>query len=150
MEVVHALDDARVLGLDDDEDAGRDALADGEVDDALPVEDAAVLACGISTLTIWSRSALGPCMPGTSGTRPVALAMQRHLDHGLGAIDELDQHARVHVPARRFLAIVVGDGVAVEGVVLALAGGDDAVAERGGELDQLHAGADGSSPAPTE
>ena len=40
-----------------------------------------------------------------------------------------------------FLAIVVGDGVAVEGVVLALAGGDDAVAERRGELDQLHAGA---------
>ena len=63
-----------------------------------------------------------------------------HLDHGLGAIDELDQHARVHVAARRFLAIVVGHGVVVERVVLALAGGDDAVAERRGELDQLHAG----------
>ena len=30
MQIVHALDDARMLGLDDDEDAGRHALADGD------------------------------------------------------------------------------------------------------------------------
>ena len=42
MQVVHALDDAGVFGLDDDEDTGGDALADGEIDDALLVEDAAI------------------------------------------------------------------------------------------------------------
>src|SRR5690606_27459593 len=40
----------------------------------------------------------------------------------------------------RLLDVVGGNGVVIQRVVLALAGGDDAIAEGGGELDQLHAG----------
>ena len=140
VKVVHALDDARVLGLDDDEDAGGDALADGEIDDALLIEDAAI-GLGDQHLDHLVAVGLGAVHAGHVRHEAGGVGDAAHLDHGLRAIDELDQHARVHVPADGFLAIVVGDGIVVERVVLALAGRDDAVAEGGGELDQLHAGA---------
>ena len=76
---------------------------------------------------------------GLVGHQPGGVGDRAHLDHGFGAVDELDQHARVHVAAFRFRAVIVRHGVVVERVVLALAGRDDGVAERGGELDQLHA-----------
>ena len=138
MEVVHALDDARMLGLDDDEHARRHALADGEVDDALLVEDAAV-GLGDQHLDHLVAVGLRPMHARNVRHEAGGVGDGAHLDHRLRTIDELDQHARVHVPARGFLAIVVGDRVVVERIVLALAGRDDAVAERRGELDQFHA-----------
>ena len=138
MQIVHALDDARMRGLDDDEDAGRHALADRVVDDALAVQDAAVLArdqhlCQV--VAVGARAVHARNVGNEAG----GVGDGRHLDHGLGAVDEFDEHARVHVAARRFLAIVVRHSVVVERVVLALAGRNDAVAERRGEFDQLHA-----------
>ena len=79
-------------------------------------------------------------MPGQSGTRPGGIGDRRHLHHGLGAVDELDQHARVHVPALGLLHVVVGRRIDVERVVLALAGGDDGIAEAGDEVDEFHGG----------
>ncbi len=126
------------VGLDDDEDARRHALADRVVDHALARQDAAILARHQHLHHVVAVGAR-PVHAGHVGHQAGGVGDRRHLDHGLGAVDELDQHARVHVPPLRLLAIVVGDGVVVERVVLALAGGDDRVAERGGELDQLHA-----------
>ena len=82
------------------EDAGRDALADGEVDDALLVEDAAV-GLGDQHLDHLVAVGVGAVHAGHVGDEAGGVGDGGHLDHGLGAIDELDQHARVHVPARR-------------------------------------------------
>ena len=79
-------------------------------------------------------------MPGMSGTRPVALAIGDHLDHGLRAVDEFDQHARVHVARPRLGLIGLGHGIDLQRVVLALAGGDDLEAEALSEADELERG----------
>ncbi len=93
-----------------------------------------------STCASTSRSAAGPCMPATSGHEAGGVGERGHLHHGLGAVDELHQHARIHVARPGLLGELVGGGVDLEGVVLGLAGGDDLEAERLGEADQLDGG----------
>src|SRR5262249_15617316 len=63
------------------------------------------------------------------------------LDHRLRAVDELDQHARVHVAAAGLVHVVLWRRVDFERIVLALPGGDDRIAKAGHEIDELHAGA---------
>ena len=128
-----------MVRLDDAEHARRDALADGVVDDAAPRQHAAMAG---------RAEHLGELV--AAGARPVHARPVRdeaggvgeghHLDHGLGAVDELDQHARVHVARRGLGDVVVRHGVEIQGVVLALAGGDDGHAERAGEGDELDRG----------
>ena len=60
-----------------------------------------------------------------------------HLDHRLRPVDELDEHARVHVAGARLLLVILGHGLEVERVVLALAGGDDRHSEGACECDEL-------------
>jgi hypothetical protein len=67
-------------------------------------------------------------MPGLSG----------HFNHGLGAVDELNQHTHIHVAALGFFQIVIGNGVDIERIVLALASGNDGVTHGGNEFDQFH------------
>ena len=71
---------------------------------------------------------------------PGGIGDRRHLHHGLRAVDELDQHAHIHVAAAGFFLVIVGYRIDVERVVLALAGGNDRMAHGRDELDQLHAG----------
>ena len=80
-------------------------------------------------------------MPGTSGTSQAELGgvgERDHLDHRLGAVDELHEHARVHVAPRRFLGVRIGCRVHLERIVLALAGCDDGVAQAAHEIHELH------------
>ena len=62
---------------------------------------------------------------------------RHHLDRRLRAVDELDQHARIHVALGRLLLVVGRHGVELQRVVLALAGGDDVEAEAPGKADDL-------------
>ncbi len=76
---------------------------------------------------------------GAVGDEARGIGDRRHLHHGLRAVDELDQHAHVHVAALRFLRIVIRHGIDIERIVLALAGGDDGMAHGRDEFDELHA-----------
>ena len=78
---------------------------------------------------------------GTIGHEPRRIGNGRHFDHRLRAVDEFDQHAGIHVAPSRFIHIGVGRRIDIERIVLALAGGDDRIAEAQDEIDELHAGA---------
>ena len=47
---------------------------------------------------------------------------RHHLDHGLRAIDEFDQHAGIHVATPRFLLVISRNRVKFQRVILALTG----------------------------
>ena len=78
---------------------------------------------------------------GHVGNKAGGVGERHHLDHGLRAVDELDEHPGVHVAPRGFLLIVGRNGVELQRVVLALAGGDDGIAEAPGEVHDFHGGA---------
>ncbi len=64
------------------------------------IEDAAI-GLGDQHLGHVVAVGLGAVHAGHIGHEARGIGDARHLDHGLGTVDELDQHARVHVPARR-------------------------------------------------
>ena len=77
---------------------------------------------------------------GDVGLEAGGVGHRGHLDHRLGAVDELDQHARVHVALARLFLELVGRRVELQRIVLALARSDDLEADRLGEADQLDGG----------
>ena len=92
---------------------------------------------GQSTAASSSRDAFGPVHAGAIRHEARGIGEGDHLDHGLGAVDELDEHARVHVARAGLRFISLRDGLDVEGVVLALSGGDHGQAEGAREGDEL-------------
>ena len=72
------------------------------------------------------------------GHEACGVGERHHLHHRLRAVDELDQHPRIHVAPGRFGDVGIGRGVDLERVVLALAGRDDRIAEPAQEVDELH------------
>ena len=82
----------------------------------------------------------GAVHAGDVGDEAGAVGDGHHLHHGLGAVDEFDQHARIHVAGVGLRLVVGGHGIPTQRVVLALAGADDLEADGLGEADQLQRG----------
>ena len=72
----------------------------------------------------FGQPGFGPVHAGDIGDEAGGIRDRDHLDHGLGAIDEFDQHPRIHSPGAGLGYIEVGRGFHVEGVVFTFTGGD--------------------------
>ena len=124
-----------LVAAGDDEDARRDR-AGGEVDHAAAVEDAAV-GRRLEHVVQLGDGRLVAAHPALADAEVGRVRQRRHLDHGLGAVDEAAQHLRVHLLAGG-LGGQAGRGVVrAHRVVLALARADDVEGEVAGELDEL-------------
>ena len=79
-------------------------------------------------------------MPGHVGHQTGRIGDGGHFHHGLGAVDEFDQHARIHVPPLGLFHVLIRRGIDVQRIVLALARSHDRIAKADDEFDELHAG----------
>jgi hypothetical protein len=97
----HRLAQPGVIGMNDDENAGRHR-PDAVVDHAHAAQQAAVLLQreGLrEAVTI----GVGPVHAADIGNEARGVGRRGHLDHGLGAVHELDQHVGAEAAPRRLL-----------------------------------------------
>lgn len=122
LEIVHHVGSILIRTCDGDKDAGRNAI--DILHDAVPIQDTAILLELKEFVEIGAamlRRARGTVSTDHVGDKACGVRHRRHLDHGLRAVLERGEHARVHLAADCFLVHGIGIAVIVDLVVLALA-----------------------------
>ena len=125
-----------MIGFHDAEHAGRHALADGIIH-AAGFRQNPAMRFGHQHRTQFFARGGGPMHARHIGHKPGAIGNRHHFNHRLGAVDEFNQHAGIHVAGPRLRFILLGHRIKLERIVLALAGADNFQTQRLRKADEL-------------